>query len=81
MSDDRPIDCLHGYRKPGKCPRPKCRRPIVWVMEIGGTRPTYRPFTPDSKPFEVYERDTGVKVDRYGAEAFHRCPPKRKVSR
>jgi hypothetical protein len=79
MSDDRPIDCLHGYRKPAKCR--KCRRALVWVMDIGGDKAVHRPFAVESRPFEMFERANGVKVDRYGAEAFHRCPPKRQVSR
>lgn len=77
MSDDRPIDCLHGYRKWSKCTKHGCRQNIVWVLDIGGPKAVNRPFTPASQPFETFERENGVKVDRYGPEAFHRCPPKK----
>lgn len=77
MNDQRPIDCLHGYRKPARCQR-GCRQAIVWVMDIGGVKGVHRPFRLDATPIEVFERENGVKVDRYAPDAFHSCPPKRR---
>jgi hypothetical protein len=76
VSDDRLIECLHGLRRRSKCKR--CRRPIVWVLEIGGTvrKPTYRPFEPSSAPLDTIQRTNGVLVDRYKSDSFHRCPRK-----
>ncbi len=78
VSNERPIECVRGYRKPARCRR--CKRPIVWVLElVPGGKPTHRPFSPASTPFEKLELANGVRVERYDAvDAFHRCPPKRR---